>query len=49
MAFSIFSAVTMYTEQKLWLLIGCAVLIAGLVTGLIISFRAMIKYNKGIF
>ena len=48
-AFSIFSAVTMYTEEKLWLLIGSAALIAGLVTGLAISFRAMIKYNKGIF
>ena len=48
-AFSIFSAIAMYTEQQFWLLIGCAALIAGLVIGLVISFRAMIKYNKGIF
>ena len=29
--------------------IGTALLIAGIIAGLIISFYAMIKYNKGIF
>ena len=29
--------------------IGTALLIAGIIVGLIISFYAMIKYNKGIF
>ena len=48
-AFSIFSAVAMYTEQPFWVLIGTGILLAGLAIGLVISFRAMIRYNKGIF
>ena len=48
-AFSGFSAVTLYTDNEVFTLIGTGVLIAGLVVGLVISFRAMIKYNKGIF
>ena len=47
--FSILSAVTLYTENDIFILIGTAVLIVGIVAGLIISFKAMIKYNKGIF
>ena len=47
--FSIMSFVTLYTENNIFILIGTAVLIVGIVTGLIISFKAMIKYNKGIF
>ena len=47
--FSIFSALTVYTEKDLFALIGVAVLIVGIIVGLIISFKAMIKYNKGIF
>ncbi len=47
--FSIFSALTVYTEKDLFALIGVAVLIVSIVVGLIISFKAMIKYNKGIF
>ena len=47
--FSFLSAVTLYTENNIFTLIGTAVLIDGIVVGLIISFKAMIKYNKGIF
>ncbi|MBR7135699.1 MAG: hypothetical protein IKD14_01070, partial [Clostridia bacterium] len=47
--FSVLSAVTLYTENNIFILIGTAVLIVGFVAGLIISFKAMIKYNKGIF
>lgn len=48
-AFSILSALTLYTEVQLYVLIGTGVMIAGIVAGCIISFAAMIKYNKGIF
>lgn len=47
--FSILSALTVYTEKDLFALIGVAVLIVSIIVGLIISFKAMIKYNKGIF
>ena len=47
--FSVLSTVTLYTENNIFVLIGTAVLIVGIVAGLIISFKAMIKYNKGIF
>ncbi len=47
--FSLLSAVTLYTENNIFTLIGTAVLIVGIVVGLIMSFKAMIKYNKGIF
>ena len=47
--FSVLSTVTLYTENSIFILIGTAVLIVGIVAGLIISFKAMIKYNKGIF
>lgn len=43
------SAVTLYTEKQVFVLIGTGILIAGLVVGLGVSFRTMIKYNKGIF
>ena len=47
--FSILSTVTLYTEHDIFVLIGTAVLIVVIVVVLIISFKAMIKYNKGIF
>ena len=47
--FSILSAITLYTERAVFTLIGTAVLIIGIVAGMIITFRAMIKYNNGIF
>ena len=49
MVFSGLSAVTLYTENDVFLLVGTAVMIGCMVIGLILSFRAMIKYNKGIF
>ena len=47
--FSVLSSVTLYTENDIFILVGTAVLIIGIILGLIISFRAIIKYNKGIF
>ena len=47
--FSVLSAVNLYTENNIFILIGTVVLIVGIIVGLIISFKAMIKYNKGIF
>ena len=47
--YSVLSSVTLYTENDIFILVGTAVLIIGIILGLVISFRAMIKYNKGIF
>ena len=47
--FSVLSSLTLYTENDIFILVGTAVLIIGIILGLVISFRAMIKYNKGIF
>ena len=47
--FSVLSSVTLYTENDIFILVGTAVLIIGFILGLVICFRAMIKYNKGIF
>ena len=47
--FSVLSSVTLYTENDIFILVGTAVLIIGIILGLVISFRAMIKYNMGIF
>ena len=47
--FSLLSSVTLYTENDIFTLVGTAVLIIGIILGLVISFRAIIKYNKGIF
>lgn len=47
--FGVLSTVTLYTENNIFTLIGTAVLIVGIIVGLVISFKAMIKYNKGIF
>ena len=46
--FSGLSAVTLYTDNEIFTLIGTGILIAGIIVGLVISFKAMIKYNKGI-
>lgn len=37
------------TNLELLVIIGTAELIAGIIVGMVISFYAMIKYNKGIF
>ena len=47
--FSILSSITLYTENNIFILAGTAFLIVGIILGLVISFRAIIKYNKGIF
>ena len=47
--FSGLSVVTLYTDNETFTLIGTGILIAGIIVGLVISFKAMIKYNKGIF
>ena len=49
MLFGGFFALTLYTENNLFVSIGTALMILGIIVGLAISFRAMIKYNKGIF
>ena len=43
------SVLTHYTQNKMFVLSGCVILVVGIIVGLVISFRAMIKYNKGIF
>ena len=47
--FSTLSVVTLYTDNEVFTLIGTGILIAGSIVGLVISLKAMIKYNKGIF
>ena len=37
------------TATELWLIIGCVITVVGIVVGLVLSFYAMIKHNKGIF
>ena len=37
------------TATELWMIIGCAFTVVGIAVGLVLSFYAMIKYNKGIF
>ena len=47
--FGILSLISLWTEVQpiLWVGMGC--MGAGFVAGIFLSFRAMIKYNKGIF
>ncbi len=47
--FSILSTITLLNNNQIYIIIGSAIMIAGIVIGLIITFHAMIKYNKGIF
>ena len=47
--FSALSVVTLYTDNEVFTLIGTGILIAGIIVGFVICFKAMIKYNKGIF
>ena len=47
--FSVLSAVTFYTKNNVFIQVGSAIMIISIAVGLIISFHAMIKYNKGIF
>lgn len=47
--YGILSIITLCTDNDIFTLAGCGIMILGLVIGLVITFRAMIKYNKGIF
>ena len=47
--FAVFALVTTLTSNNLFYTIGGVELIVGLVIGIVISFYAMFKYNKGIF
>lgn len=47
--FSALGVVTVYTQKEIFSTIATALLIASIVVGLIITFKALIKYNKGIF
>ena len=47
--FSILRTITLYTKNNIFSSVGAGVLIGGFVIGVIVSFHAMIKYNKGIF
>lgn len=49
MAFSVLAAVTTVTNQQFYLWIGFGVMILGFLVGMVITFRAMIRYNGGIF
>ena len=46
---SIGTLVAELTENKIYVLIGSALLIIGIIVGCIISFYAMKKYNGGMF
>ena len=48
-AFSAFFLAFEKTGRGAFTLIGTALMIVGIVVGLIISIWAMIKYNKGLF
>ena len=37
------------TQNELCVIIGSVLLIVGIIVGTVISFYAMMKYNKGIF
>lgn len=47
--FGVLSLVNYLTQKPVFTIIGVCILALGVVLGLIISFYAMIKYNKGIF
>ena len=49
MLFSVLSAVSVYMDIQILVIIGTVVMIVGMVAGSIITFAAMIKYNKGVF
>ena len=47
--FGILFWISEVTATELWLIIGYVITVVGIVVGLVLSFYAMIKYNKGIF
>ncbi len=49
MILSVLSILSLKLESPIFLNVGYVILVLGLIAGLIITFKAMIKYNKGIF
>ena len=47
--FSVLFAVTLYVENNIFVLVGTVALFIGLIIGTIMSFKAMKRYNSGIF
>ena len=45
----IFMVITELTQSEVYALIGTGMMFAGMIPGFVITFKAMIKYNKGIF
>ena len=48
-AFGVFFLVFEKTKQEFFVGIGTVTMLIGIIAGLVLSFYAMIKYNKGIF
>ncbi len=48
-AFSVLSAIGESTQNAAWSLAGSVLVVLAAITGIAVSFYAMIKYNKGIF
>lgn len=47
--FGALDAVTIKTDNQIFVTVGTVIMIIGIAVGLIIAFCAMKKYNKGIF
>ena len=47
--FAVLGIITLYTQKEIFTSIATALLIVSIVVGLIITFKALIKYNKGTF
>ena len=45
----VLSTVGVIMNNEVYTLVGTGIMLVGLAVGIIITFRAMIKYNKGIF
>ena len=45
----IFLLIAELTQTELYALLGTGLMIAGMIPGFVVTFKAMIKYNKGIF
>ena len=47
--YGVFMFIYEKTQSNIWVWIGTPLMLVGIIVGLVISFYAMIKYNKGIF
>ena len=47
--FAISFAITLYSSNNVFIFVGIPIMFLCIIVGLIISFKAMLKYNKGIF